>query len=330
MKCTRFIWLVLIIMVVMLFGANEVAAASKWQIKFGHDHKVTSPHHAAAMFMKNKIEQGSGGKIKVTIYPASVLGTGTQMVEMLQAGAIQMLAVPTSNVQVIDPPLRILDLPFLFRDKKSLYRHLKGDFGQALFDPLLKKNIVGLAYWESGFKELTCKYPIYQPTDLKGLKFRIMPSPIIREQFKALGAAPVPIDFHELYNALQQGVVDGEENPLVGIATMKLYEVQNYVTMTNHAWLGYAVMVNKHFLESLPGKFQRLICDVAKESTDYEIKLLNEENRKYLETIEKSGTKIIELSPQQRRAFQAAVKPVYRWFVKNVKDGNKYLHMIQK
>ena len=140
----------------------------------------------------------------------------------------------------------------------------------------------------------------------------------------------MPIDFHELYNALQQGVVDGEENPLVGIATMKLYEVQNYVIMTNHAWLGYAVMVNKRFLESLPDKFQRLIRNVAKESMDYEINLVNKKNRKYLETIRKSGTKIIELSPEQIHAFQAAVKPVYRWFVKNVRDGKKYLHMIQK
>jgi len=303
------------------------ALAAKYQIKFGHDHKETSPHHQAALWLKNKLEKESGGEIEVTIYPTQMLGTGTQMVEMLQTGAIQMLAVPTSNVQVIQPGLQVLELPFLFPDQKTLYEKLDGPLGKALYAPLADKNILGLTFWESGFKEMTCNYPIHSPADLKGRKMRIMPSPVIREQYLALGASPVPIDFQELYNALQQGVVDGEENPLMSIVTMKFYEVQKYVAMTNHAWLGYAVMVNKGFYESLPEKYQKLLTEAAKESNAFEVDLINKQNADYLATIKGAGTTVIDITPAEFAQFKAAVAPVYDWFVKNIADGQKYLDL---
>jgi C4-dicarboxylate-binding protein DctP len=314
---------------ILIFGLTGSAAAAKWNIKFGHDHKETSPHHKAALWMKDQIEKGSNGEISVEIYPTQLLGTGIQMVEMVQAGALELLAVPTSNVQGIHPAMQILGLPFLFTSSEQMYSALDGDFGKKLYEPLAKNNIQGLTYWESGFKQFTCKYPIRTPADMEGKKFRIMPSPVIREQFKALGASPVPVDFQELYNALQQGVVDGQENPLMTIVTMKFYEVQKYVTMSNHAWLGYLVMANKNFLNSLPEKYQKLITETAIASSKYEREILAQENDGYLKTIKDSGTEVIELSPQVVQEFQAKMPPVYDWFVNNVEGGKAYLDMIR-
>ena len=307
--------------------APSAMAKAKYQIKFGHDHKETSPHHQAALWVKKQIEEGSNGEIEVTIYPTQILGTGIQMVEMLQAGAIQMLAVPTSNVQTIQPGMQVLGLPFLFPSQAALYGKLNGALGAALFEPLKAKNILGVTYWESGFKELTCNYPINKPEDLKGRKFRIMPSPVIREQFMAVGASPVPIDFQELYNALQQGVVDGQENPPMTIVTMKFYEVQKYVAMTNHAWLGYAVMVNKAFFDGLPAKYQDMVANVLKASNGYEIQLINQMNDGYMQTIKDSGATIIDIEPAELKRFQSAMAPVYDWFEKNIPDGKKYLDL---
>ena len=328
MKKITIITMVLTILVTWTM-AGPVLAGPKWKLKFGHDHKETSPHHRAALFFKKQIEQASNGEMEITIYPTQLLGTGIQMVEMLQAGALNFLAVPTSNVQVIHPPLQILGLPFLFTSGDALYNALDGDFGQALAEPLQQKNILGLTYWASGFKQFTCNYPIKEADDLKGRKFRIMPSPVIREQFKSLGASPVPIDFQELYNALQQGVVDGQENPLMTIVTMKFYEVQKYVALSNHAWLGYLFMVNKSFFESLPKEYQDLVVKTAKESAELERRLIEEENQVYLATIKKSGTVVNEISPEQMKEFQRRVQPVYDWFVKNIDGGKKYLDMVR-
>ncbi len=313
-----------------LFAAGAAIAAPKWTVKFGHDQREQSPHHDAALYLKKLIEEGSHGDIQVQIYPNQTLGTGVQMVEMVQAGALEMLAVPTSKIQVLQPSFQILDLPFLFPDKKSLYDKLYGEFGEKLFEPLPAKNIVGLTYWGMGFKQLTGNFPIHKPGDFKGKKIRVMPSPVIREQFKALGASPVPVDFHELYNALQQGVVDGQENPLVGITTMKLYEVQKYMAMSNHAFLTYGVVAGKGFFDSLPENYRTLIRESAKKSAAYQLSLIEERDAGFLKTIKDAGVQVTDLTPEEHDAFQKAMQPVYEWFVANVENGKKYLDLARK
>jgi C4-dicarboxylate-binding protein DctP len=323
----------LVILSAILFVLSiegSALAAAKWKIRFGHDHQETSPINQAALFFKKKIEEATKGQIQITIYPNGLLGTGIQMVEMVQDGALEFLAVPTSNVQVIYPPLQITGLPFLFPDRDKMYKAFDGDFGKALVKPLEAKGIEGLSFWESGFKQLTCNSPIRSLDDIKGKKFRIMPSPVIREQFKAWGASPVPIDFHELYNALQQGVVDGEENPLMAIVTMKFYEVQKYVMISNHAWLGYLFMVNKKFLESLPANYQKLVKKIAMEAALYERNLIVKQNQEYLKTIKDSGnTEIIVLSPDAVAQFKKASAPVYEWFAQHIKGGKEFLDMLK-
>lgn len=327
--------LMIAVMSVMFFFAvgleGAAMAAPKWNVKLGHDHKEDSPHHQAALLFKKKVEEGTKGEMGITIHPTGLLGTGIQMVEMVQAGALEFLAIPTSNVQVIHPSLQIMELPFLFPKAEELNKALDGEFGKALVKPLQDKGIQGLSFWESGFKQLTCNVPIRKLGDMKGKKFRIMPSPVIREQFKAWGAAPVPIDFQELYNALQQGVVDGQENPLMTIVTRKFYEVQKAVTLSSHAWLGYLFMVNKKFLESLPADYQKLIRQAAAEAAVFERGLIAKQNQEYLDTIKSFGkTEIIELSPDAIAEFQKASAPVYDWFGQNIKGGKEYLQMLNK
>jgi len=251
------------------------------------------------------------------------------MSEMVQAGALEILAIPTSNMQVLHPPLQVLDLPFLFPDREALFRILDSDFTDNLYKPLLSRNIVGLHWIISGFKQFTGNFPIRTPGDFKGRKIRVMPAPIIREQFKALGASPVPIDFHELYNALQQGVVDGQENPLTTIVTMKFYEVQKYMTLSNHAFIAYVFVASKSFLDSLPEKHQKLVRESAKKAGIYERGLVGEREKGFLETIKKSGVTVIDLKTQDRQAFQKAVEPVYDWFNTNIAGGKPYYDMVR-
>lgn len=315
---------------VLFLTAGPTLAVAKWQMRFGHDQTEQSPHHEAALYLKKLIEEGSGGDIEVTVYPNQLLGTGVQMVEMVQAGAVEMIAVPTAKIQVLAPTFQILDLPFLFPSKQDLYDVLYADFGRALFKPLQAKNIVGLTYWGMGFKQFTGNFPIHRPADFKGRKIRVMPSPVIREQFLALGASPVPIDFHELYNALQQGVVDGQENPLVGITTMKLYEVQKYMTLSNHAFLAYGVVVNQGFLDSLPEKHRQLLRDAAAKSASFQLDLIAKRDQGFLQTIKAAGVQVSDLTPEEIAAFQKALAPVYDWFRANVAGGAAYLDMLKK
>jgi tripartite ATP-independent transporter DctP family solute receptor len=322
--------LALIFSLALVFAAaGNVLAAPKWSIKFGHDQPEKSPHHDGALYFKKLVEEGSKGEIEVKMFPTQLMGTGVQMSEMVQAGALEILAIPTSNMQVLQPALQVLDLPFLFPDRAVLDRVLDGEVGEAIYKPMVAKNIVGLGFMYSGFKQFTSNFPIHKPDDFKGHKIRVMPAPVLREQFKALGASPVPIDFQELYNALQQGVIDGQENPLTTIVTMKFYEVQKYMTLSNHAFLGYVFVASKTFMDSLPPNHQKLVREAAKKAGPYQRELVREREKGFLETIKKGGVNVIELKPQEKQAFEKAVEPVYDWFNKNVQDGRRYYDMVR-
>lgn len=319
----------ILVMSLALAVTGTALAAPKWTAKFGHDQPEKSPHHDGALYFKKLVEEGSKGEIEVKLYPSQLLGTGLQMSEMVQAGALEILAIPTSNMQVLQPALQVLDLPFLFPNQKILDQVLDGEVSDAIYKPLLSKNVVGLSWFYSGFKQFTGSFPIRKPEDFKGHKIRVMPAPVIREQFKALGASPVPIDFHELYNALQQGVVDGQENPLTTIVTMKFFEVQKYMTLSNHALIAYVFVTSNTFYNSLPAKYQKLLRDAARKAGPYQRNLVREREKGFLETIKKGGVTVIELKPEEQQAFQKAVEPVYDWFNKNIADGKRYFDMIK-
>ena len=291
-------------------------AAAETIIKLAHDQPEHATHHQAALKWKEAVERRTKGAYKVQIFPAMTLGNATQMVEQLQAGAIEAAALPTAWVAPIVPDVQLLDLPFLFPNRKVLYKVLDGPMGAEILKPLNKANIVGLAYWESGFKQFTGDFPIREPKDYQGRKIRTMPAPVIMEQFKAFGALPTAIDFKELYNALQQKVVDGQENPIATIALMRFFEVQKYLTLSDHGFIAYPFMMNKTFFDAAPPDVQKIFAEESQAAAEYQRVIIAKSESEHLDTFRKAGLEIITLTDAQRAMFQKASKRVYEWYAR--------------
>ena len=303
-------------------------ASAQLTIQLSHDLTEDTPQHLGALKFKEIVENTSGGDIQIEIFPAGQLGSDIETVELMQVGSIQASLVPTAKLSGFDPALQIVDLPFLFPSKDACYCALDSDVGDALLAGLEDIGLHGVAFWESGFKQLTADKPIRRPEDYEGLKIRVMESPILIEQFKAMGANAIPINFSEVYNALQQGVVDGQENPLVSITKMRFYEVQDYMTLSYHGYLGYAFLFSKLFWDELSPEQQTLLKDAAVESAHYERQLTAEMEDGFIQTIKDSGTEVIELTDEERKAFEAATKSVHEKFADSI--GQENLDMVYK
>ena len=232
----------------------------------------------------------------------------------MQSGAIQASLVPTAKLSGFDPSLQLIDLPFLFPNREITHKVLDSDLSNDLFKPLENIGLKGLAFWESGFKQITANKEIRKPEDFKGLKVRVMESPLLIEQYRTLGANPVPIDFAEVYNALQQGVVDGQENPLVSITKMRFYEVQSHMMMTNHGYLGYALLFSKAFWDKLSPGHQEIISKAALEAAQLERQEVANREDGYIKIIEDSGTIVVRFTEEELKEFAKAMKPVHEKF----------------
>jgi tripartite ATP-independent transporter DctP family solute receptor len=312
----------------LLTGLLATAALAQVTVKVGHDQPEPSTHHQAALKWKELVEQRTGGKIRVQVFPSSQLGSGTQMVEQAQAGALEVAILPTAWIAPLAPSVQVLDLPFLFPNREVAHRVIDGPAGEAILQPLEKVNIKGIVFWESGFKQFTGNFPIRQPSDYKGTKIRTMPAPVLQEQFKAFGAVPTMINFSELYSALQQKVVDGQENPIATIANMKFFEVQKHLTLSDHGFIAYVFMVNKPFLDKLPADQRDALVTSAKEASKYQRELIEKAEAVHLETFKKAGLEIVRPTPEQRAEFEKASQPVYDWYT--AKFGGETLALIRK
>ena len=303
-------------------------ALAQTVIKVGHDQPDRSTHHQAALKWKELVESRTGGKVRVNLFPAMTLGSGTQMVEQTQAGALEVSILPTGWVAPLAPSVSVLDLPFLFPSREVLYKVIDGPAGAEILRPLAKVNIEGVGFFESGFKQFTGNFPIREPKDYSGTKIRTMPAQVIQEQFKAFGATPVTVDFKELYSALQQRVVDGQENPIATIALMRFFEVQKHMTLSDHGFIAYVFMFNKPFLDKQPADVRKILVDSAREAGRYQREIIAKTEAEHLETFKKAGVTIITLTPEQRARFEQASKPVYDWFT--AKYGADTLNLIRK
>jgi C4-dicarboxylate-binding protein DctP len=297
-------------------------------IKVAHDQPERSSHHQAALKWKELVEARTGGKYQVRMYPAMLLGSGTQMVEQTQAGALEVSILPTGWIAPLAPTVQVLDLPFLFPSREVAYRVIDGPVGREILAPLSKVSIEGVTFWESGFKQFTGNFPIREPKDYSGKKIRTMPAPVIQEQFRAFGSTPVALDFKELYSALQQRVVDGQENPIATISLMKFFEVQKHITLSDHGFLAYVFMFNKPWLDAQPADMRKILVDSAREAGRFQRELIAKSEAEHLDLFRKSGNEIVRLTPEQRKSFEAASKPVYDWYVG--RQGTALLDMIRK
>ena len=294
--------------------AGPASAQSPIVIKFSHVVASDTPKGKAADKFKELAEKYTNGKVKVEVYPNSTLYKDKEELEALQLGAVQMLAPSNSKFGPIGiKEFEVFDLPYILPDLKTLRKVTDGPLGGRLLKLLDSKGMTGLAYWDNGFKQMSANKKLIAPADYKGLKFRIQSSKVLEAQFRTLGAIPQVMAFSDVYQALQTGVVDGQENTWSNIYTQKMYEVQKYITTTNHGYIGYVVVVNKKFWDGLPADIRDELSKAMKEATEFGNSQSARENDDALEAIKKTGkSEILTLTPEQDEAMRKAMMPVYK------------------
>jgi C4-dicarboxylate-binding protein DctP len=273
-----------------------------------------TPKGKGADKFKELAEKYTNGKVKVEVYANSTLYKDKEELEALQLGAVQMLAPSNSKFGPIGvKDFEVFDLPYLLPNKAALRKVTDGPIGKAMLKKLESKGMVGLAYWDNGFKEMSANKPLRMPEDYKGLKFRIQSSKVLEAQFRALGAIPQVMAFSEVYQALQTGVVDGQENTPSNMFTQKFHEVQKYTTLTNHGYIGYVVVVNKKFWDDLPADVRGQLEKAMAEATVYSNEISEKENVESLDDIKKSGkTELITPTAAESAAMRKAMEPLYQ------------------
>jgi len=297
-----------------LAGSPAVFAQQPIVIKFSHVVTNDTPKGKGALKFKELAEKYTNGKVKVEVYPNSTLYKDKEELDALNSGSVQMLAPSTAKFRPIGvPEFEALDLPFVFNGEEGYNKVVKGPIGQGLLKKLEAKGITGLAFWDNGFHMVSANKPLLMPADFQGLKIRISGSKIADLYFRKLGALPQILAFSEVYQALQTGVVDGCENTPSNYYTQKFYEVQKHITNSQHAHLQYALITSTKFWNGLPADVRGQLDKAVTEATDYSNGIAKEENVDALAKIKASGkTTLHTLTPEQRAAWVAALKPVYK------------------
>ena len=282
-------------------------------IKFSHVVANDTPKGKGAEFFKQKVEDLTKGKVKVEVYANSTLYKDKEEMEALQLGAVQMLAPSLAKFGPLGvKEFEVFDLPFIFDSYEDLHKVTTGPIGASLLKKLEAKGIMGLAYWDNGLKVMSANKPLRNPDDFKGLKMRIQSSNVLDAQMRAMGSLPQKMAFSEVYQALQTGVVDGTENPPSNLYTQKMHEVQKYVTLSDHGYLGYAVIVNKKFWDGLPADIRKQLESAMEQSTRYANQIAKIENDTALEAVRKSGkSELITLTAEQKKAWKKAMIKVH-------------------
>jgi C4-dicarboxylate-binding protein DctP len=299
-------------------------------IKFSHVVAEDTPKGKASLKFKELAEAKTKGRVKVEVYPNSQLYKDREELEALQLGAVQMLAPSVSKFGPLGVrQFEVYDLPYMFPTEQVLTRVADGPVGKGLFKLLEPKGIVGLSYWTNGFKEFSANRPLKKLDDFKGLKIRIQSSKVIEGEIKALGAIPQVMAFSEVYTALQQGVVDGEENTPSNKYTQKMHEVQKYMTMSDHGVVMYAVVVNKKFWDGLPPDIRKSLDEAMAESTKYVWQIAKQENDDALAKIKAAKTtEVYVLPPADKAVWRKAMLPLYQEYESVV--GKDTLEAIEK
>ncbi len=309
-------------------AASGEAEYPEMTIRLAHDAPLTTPHHEACENIKAVIEERTGGKIKVEVYPNQQLGSASEMIESMQMNTIEMVLLPTSKYGGFHPTLNIMDMPFLFPTQESTMKLFQSDLAVEMMAGLENIGIHGLDFYSSGSRNFTNNYEIHKPEDFKGLRIRTQEAPIIMEMYKSWGATTTAIDIMELYNALQNNTVDGQENPFLSIASMKLFEVQKYMAVSGHSYLEYIMCAAGGWWNDLDANTKALIEEVVRENQQFCYDRLQEYNKEYYATIEAGDIIIYELTPEERQAFKDAAAPVYEKFGQEI--GVDLLNRVQE
>jgi C4-dicarboxylate-binding protein DctP len=323
-------WLLAAAAAAIFMAPGTGMAQSPIVIKFSHVVANDTPKGKGAIKFKELAEKYTNGKVKVEVYPNSSLYKDKEEIEALQLGSVQMLAPSTAKFAPLGAKeFEALDLPNLFASEEAYTKAMKGEVGKWLFKKLEPKGISGLAFWDNGFHMVSSNRPLLNPSDFQGLKIRISGSKIADRYFRDVGAIPQILAFSEVYQALQTGVVDGCENTASNYLTQKFHEVQKHITVSYHAHLQYAVIVNTKFWNGLPPDIRTQLDKAMDEATDYTNSIARKENEDALAEIKASGkTTLHYLTDDQRKAWQTAMAPTYKWAKGRV--GGEVLDLLSK
>lgn len=292
------------------FGAAQLHAAD-YTFSFAHVLIEDTPNGQAALRFKEEVEEKSDGRIQINVLPAAQVGGDVEIIEQIQMGLVDIGIPPTATLGNFEPRMQILDLPFLIADYDTMVETLDGEVGREILDTLDGHNMVGINFWGAGFRHISNNdRPIETPEDMANIRMRTMQAPIIISTYQNLGANATAMAFTEVYNGLQQGVVSGQENPLANIYTMRFHEVQDYLSLTNHAYHAYATVINQDSWNSLPEDLQAVMREAFDNGRDTSRELTLQDEETILEAIQ-DEIAINELTPEQRQAFIDASMPVH-------------------
>lgn len=280
-------------------------------IKLGHSLDISHPVHIAMLYMAERLDEKSNGKMKIDIYPNQQLGSERECLELLQIGSLGMTKVSTGVMENFAPELKVFGLPFLFRDRQHRFSVLEGEIGEDFLNSTIDKRLKGLTFYDAGSRSFYSKTPIKGPLDLDGLKLRVMESQTAINMVKNLGGSPTPIAWGELYTALQQGIVDGAENNLPSFYLSRHYEVCKYLIMDEHTALPDELVIGTPIWNQLSPQEQKWLKEAAMESSEYEKGVWREAELHALEEIKKAGVTVIEANKDD---FRELVKPMYDEF----------------
>lgn len=297
-----------------LCAVGPALAQQPISIKFSHVVAQDAPKGKAATFFAERVAELTHGAVKVQVYANSSLYKDKDEMEALQLGAVQMLAPSVAKLAPLGlKEFELFDLPYLFDTTIALHKVTQGPIGQALLAKLEPKGIKGLAFWDNGIKSFSANKPLKSPADFRGLRLRIQSSKALELQTRALGALPQVMAFSDVYQALKTGVVDGTENPHSNFYTQGMQDVQKHLTLTEHGYLGYVVIANKRFWDSIPSALRTLIEQAMQETTDFANRIAQEENDRALEAIRASGkTQIHTLTAEERAEFKKVLLRTHR------------------
>ncbi len=291
-------------------------------IRFGYGLNEQSNQGRAVKLFAQEVEKASGGKMKVRAIGAAALGSDVQMQQALIGGAQEMMVGSTATLVGITREMAIWDTPFLFNNVQEADAVLDGPVGQKVMDKLQENGLVGLVYWENGFRNLTNnKQPVAKLEDLNGIKLRVMQNNVFIDSFKTLGANAVPLPFSELFTALETKTVDGQENPYNTILSSKFYEVQKYLTVTNHVYSPWIVTVSKKWWDGLSKDEQKILMDAARKSRDFERQDTRAEAAKALADLKAKGMQVNELSPAEANRMREKLGAINASISANVGEG---------
>lgn len=326
---TAFLALLSILLIFTLAGCggkdSQSGSKDTLTIKFSHVVAEATPKGKAALKFKELVEKNSNGKIQVQVFPSSSLYGDKEELEQLKANNVQFIAPSVTKLVGFQPAFQLVDMPFLFKNDQAAYNFYNGPEGQKLMKSLEPQGMLGLGWWPNGSKHFTnSKRPLKTPDDFKGLKFRTQSGGVLDAQFKALGAGSQTLAFAEVYTALNNKTVDGQENTFNNIDTQNYQDVQKYLTVSSHGRLDYVVLTNTTFWNSLSAENKKIIEEAMKEATVYATKLADEENKKSYEKLKSSGKmEFYYLTEEDRQKFIAALEPVYQAFTDKI--GKEYI-----